>query len=305
MRLVFEKKNQLSVVCQVVTNDNFAMLPLSELNWSKKVISVIQSVIYDIGSLFPRSNQFQLKKKKLLRIVFEFKQLLTNNIYNENWRLKIWLLHFWIISFFYLDILHYGLTMATLPIEKQFARFGISNKDLGLSPESLHKFGPSVPPKPKKAQPQVPVIPKSFVVPTCVEPSFSTVLKNHGSSEASMPNNYENMYENEGPIYSNLHSIHGTSPYLPPPPPPPALSADVDLPLPPPPPASDLSFYSELDVSADILHFPAPPALHDAVTSPPSPVSSSYSELRRAVGSTAGSANYAPLSQVKSTTTIF
>jgi len=193
--------------------------------------------------------------------------------------------------------------MASIPIEKQFARFGISNH-LGLSPETLRKFGPLVPPKPKKAQPQVPVIPKSFMVPTCVEPSFSTVLKNLGSNGTDMSNNYENLYENGGPIYSNLHSIHGTSPYLPPPPPPPALSTDVDLPLPPPPPASDLSFYSELDVSGESLHFPAPPTLLDAVTSPPSPVSSSYSELRRAVGSTTGSANYAPLSQVKSVTII-
>ena len=226
-----------------------------------------------------------------------------DNIYIDNWRLEIWLLFLWIISLFCEKILD-CTDMASIPIEKQFARFGISNKHLGLSPESLRKFGPSVPPKPKKAQPQVPVIPKSFIVPTCVEPSFSTVLKNHGSNGASMLSNYENVYENGSPIYSNLHSIHGTSPYLPPPPPPPALSTDVDLPLPPPPPASDLSFYSELDVSGEILHFPAPPALLGAVASPPSPVSSSYSELRRAVGSTAGSANYAPLSQVKSTTAI-
>ena len=60
--------------------------------------------------------------------------------------------------------------MASIPIEKKFSRLGISTGDVErsnqmgyeLSPDSLRKFGPSVAPKPQyKAQPQVPIVPKS------------------------------------------------------------------------------------------------------------------------------------------------
>ena len=213
-----------------------------------------------------------------------------------------------------------------IPLDKQFARLGLTENSAGSSggsnydssPDSLRKFGPSVPPKPKKAQPQVPVIPKSNpVLPsyTALEPSYSTVLTTSGMLNhiPDPPQEYANIYSNEstrgGPIYSNLHhhrdrDVRG---YFPPPP------LEDELPLPPPP--ADLSFYSGLDVSVDSVgvphhllhHFPPPPPGdgEEVTTSPPSPVSSSYSELRRAVGpgSTAGSVagcNYAPLSQVRS-----
>ena len=199
--------------------------------------------------------------------------------------------------------------MSSIPIEKQFVRMGISagvvdRSDLGyeMSPDSLRKFGPSVAPKPKnKAQPQVPIVPKSSNISSCLEPSFSTLLKTHGdgslmTSVSSSNSNYENVepYLQNGmeePIYGNIHQ-GSMPPYLPPPPPPPAFAApcdnDVDLPLPPPPLPSDLSGYYSGGGDAE------------EVTSPPSPVSSSYSELRRAgCGSTTGStSNYAPLSQV-------
>ncbi len=212
--------------------------------------------------------------------------------------------------------------MASIPIEKQFARMGISagvvdRSDLAyeMSPDSLRKFGPSVAPKPKnKAQPQVPIVPKSSNISSCLEPSFSTVLKTHNAdgslmtSVSSSSSNYENVepYLQNGmgePIYGNIHQ-GSMPPYFPPPPPPPAFASscdnDVDLPLPPPPLPSDLSGYYS-GVGGDHLHlFPTPPSAEE-VTSPPSPVSSSYSELRRAgCGSTTGStSNYAPLSQVQ------
>lgn len=206
--------------------------------------------------------------------------------------------------------------MASIPIEKQFTRLGITTgtdrpDQLGyeMSPDSLRKYGPSVAPKPKnKAQPQAPIVPKSFNISSCLEPSFSTLLKTHNAdgslmTSTSSSSNYENVesyLHNGEPIYGNVGS--SIPPYLPPPPPPPAFAApcdnDVDLPLPPPPLPSDLSGYYS---GGDHLHlFPSPPSTEE-LTSPPSPVSSSYSELRRAgCGSTTGStSNYAPLSQVR------
>lgn len=208
------------------------------------------------------------------------------------------------------------LMASSSPIENQFARIGISTGGIDrseqlchdMSPDSTRKFGPSVAPKPKnKAQPQVPVVPKSSNISSCLEPSFSTVLKTHNADgsllmSTSSSSNYENVepyHQNGEPIYSNIGSSMPL--YLPPPPPPPAFAAscdnDIDLPLPPPPLPSDLSSYYS---GGDHLHlFPSPPSAEE-VTSPPSPVSSSYSELRRAgCGSTTGStSNYAPLSQV-------
>lgn len=209
--------------------------------------------------------------------------------------------------------------MASIPVEKQFSRLGISSDvnipsqtSYEMSPDSLRKFGPSVAPKPQyKAQPQVPIVPKSSSVSSCLEPSFSTLLKTHNDDGSpvtsfSSSSNYENVetyhHQGEEPIYGNIHQL-GSSilTYLPPPPPPPAFASscdnDVDLPLPPPPQPADLSGYYS---GNDHLHlFPTPPSAEE-VTSPPSPVSSSYSELRRAgCGSTIGStSNYAPLSQV-------
>lgn len=207
--------------------------------------------------------------------------------------------------------------MASSPIEKQFAGLGIStvvnrsdHLGYGVSPDSLRKFGPSVAPKPKsKAQPQVPIVPKSSNISSCVEPSFSTLLKAQNDSDVNLltsqssSSNYENLepyLQNEEPIYSNIHQGSSVPPYMPPPPPPAFASScdDIDLPLPPPPLPSDLSSY--YSGGGDHLHlFPTPPSAEE-VTSPPSPVSSSYSELRRAgCGSTTGStSNYAPLSQV-------
>ena len=206
--------------------------------------------------------------------------------------------------------------MASIPIEKKFSRLGISTGDVErsnqmgyeLSPDSLRKFGPSVAPKPQyKAQPQVPIVPKSSNISSCLETSFSTLLKTHNAdgsllTSVSSSSNYENVepyLQNEEPIYGNIHQL-GSPPYLPPPPPPPAFAScdnDVDLPLPPPPLPSDLSGY----YGSDHLHLFPTSSSTEEVTSPPSPVSSSYSELRRAgCGSTTGStSNYAPLSQVQ------
>ena len=195
--------------------------------------------------------------------------------------------------------------MAALPLDEQFARLGIVGGDSrGCSPDGGRKFGPLVAPKPKKAQPQVPVIPKSNNVPTCLEPSFSMVLTgNNGANAPDATNTYSNinLYENHssagGPIYSNIHHPLSLSTYFESSPS--VTGHEDDLPLPPPPPPSDPGYYSPLDISHDhLLHFPPPPCQLD-VPSPPSPVSSSYSELRRAVGSTTGSMNYAPLSQVR------
>lgn len=224
--------------------------------------------------------------------------------------------------------------MANYPIDKQFSRLGISNPvgwnddkdDYGTSPNSLRKYGPSVVPKKhNKAQPQVPVIPKSFHVPLGgLEPSFSSVLLKNQIDEDSRGrmSNYENidlyqqqqqhnLHNNGGPIYGNIQHNSKMSAYLPPPPPA-ASCVDAELPLPPPPPASDLYYHSNVNanVSDDSLLFPDPPVdeeeeedYDEQVTSSPSPISlisSSYSELRRAdCGSTTGStSNYAPLSQV-------
>lgn len=235
--------------------------------------------------------------------------------------------------------------MANYPIDKQFSRLGISNPPAnhqdayGLSSDSQGKYGPPMP-TPKqlhKAQPQVPVIPKSFHVPLGgLEPSFSSLLlKNQNMDDeadgdtrsSGRMSNYENinMYQQQPqqqlhhnnrshpqPIYGNIQHNSSSVVYLPPPPPPPA-PCDSDLPLPPPP--SDLSSYYHstggLDVSDDSLLFPDPPVdeeeeeedEEEVTSTPPSPVSlvsSSYSELRRAdCGSTTGStSNYAPLSQV-------
>lgn len=212
--------------------------------------------------------------------------------------------------------------MASLPIEKQFARMGLATASTNLpdplldyetSPGSLRKLGPSVAPKPKnKAQPQVPVVPKSSNISMCLEPSFSTLLKTH-NADGSQSSTYENVdpYSTGTgePIYGNIGpGSPSEAAYFPPPPPPPAFAASCDisndddlLPLPPPPLASDLSCaYVSYSSGVDHLHgFPSPPSAEE-MTSPPSPVSSSYSELRRAdCESTTGSnSHYAPLSQV-------
>ena len=236
-------------------------------------------------------------------------------------------------------------SMANYPIDKQFSRLGISNPpappaaagwpnhqeiNYGTSPNS--QYGQPSMPTPKqlhKAQPQVPVIPKSFHVPLGgLEPSFSSLLlKNQNMDDeadgdarsSGRISNYENinmyqqqqqqqLHHNNGshpqPIYGNIQHNSSSVVYLPPPPPPPA-PCDSDLPLPPPPAPSDLSSYYHstggLDVSDDSLLFPDPPDNDDdeeedeeeVTSTPPSPVSlvsSSYSELRRAdCGSTTGS----------------
>ena len=159
--------------------------------------------------------------------------------------------------------------MSGIPIDKQFSRMALnSGQHPGLYEGS-------------KAQPQAPAVPKSFVVPSFPEPSFSTLLKNQ-QSPVNSSSHYENIQAYSAghqPIYSNL----------PPPPPPPVPSLDNDLPLPPPP--ADLSAYYDDDDQDD-----------DDDLAPPSPVestrSSSYSELRRADDCDETTSNYAPLSQV-------
>lgn len=199
--------------------------------------------------------------------------------------------------------------MSNYPIEKQFARLGLSPNDqrahlvVGVGPDTVSTQALTINPKPTyKAQPQAPVIPRSLNAPSYLEPSFSTLLRAEGPfpTPTSDLSNYENVapfvYADE-PIYHNVQPRSSLSPYLPPPPPPPLLPCanETDLPLPSPPsPSDDLTGY----YPGDQLHVFPPPPSADEITSPPSPVSSSYSELRRAVcGSTSGS-NYAPLSQV-------
>ena len=105
--------------------------------------------------------------------------------------------------------------MSNLPLDKQFSHLGLS-ASYDSSPDSVRRFGPSVPPKPKKAQPQVPVVPKSDNIPKSKvhQPSFCQVLT-ASAAAAAAANNYSNIYENrqhgshhmhqQHPIYSNIH----------------------------------------------------------------------------------------------------
>lgn len=200
--------------------------------------------------------------------------------------------------------------MSNYPIEKQFAQLGLSPSDhkahqiVGASPDCNRTQAISITPAPThKAQAQAPVIPRSLNAPTYLEPSFSTVLRAEcaNPTSASDLSNYENvtpyMYDDE-PIYHNIHPRSSLSAYLPPPPPPPpvACTNETDLPLPSPPsPSDDLMGY----YPGDQLHMFPPPPSAEEITSPPSPVSSSYSELRRADCGSTSETNYAPLSQVR------
>ncbi|XP_063626592.1 lipoma-preferred partner homolog [Cydia splendana] len=148
-------------------------------------------------------------------------------------------------------------------LEKQLADLQMTNKEFS-SISKGKKIPPVVPPK-KKAQPQVP---RSAVVSTLREPSYSTkispVLNNNAATQTQSLSNvhltaadYANVSHSNVPgvsfshntpqtyntTYSNLPPYRNNNDSLPPPPPPPPLHSHEEY-LPPPSPVS--SNYSEL-----------------------------------------------------------
>ena len=106
--------------------------------------------------------------------------------------------------------------MSHVPLEKQLARLGLvpdRSSSASSSPDSSRRSGPSVPPKPRKAQPQVP---RSN--PVTLEPSFSTLLTVMGGRPSPEPCDYANI--DPYPIYSNVGGYF---------PPPPQLPQDLPL----------------------------------------------------------------------------
>ncbi|CAG9853997.1 unnamed protein product [Phyllotreta striolata] len=94
-------------------------------------------------------------------------------------------------------------------LDRQLAELALINKtDLQLNP-SLgspgKKIGPAVPPKPKKAQPQ---IPQSYPLKQAVEPSYSSRLQAHQLYSNVQSNNSHSHYSNAQPqtLTNKYHS---------------------------------------------------------------------------------------------------
>lgn len=183
------------------------------------------------------------------------------------------------------------------PLAQQLAELNLlkemhhgSSGHYGQSPGK--KVAPAVPPKPKKSQPQVP---QSYSVKAACEPSYSTRLQ--GSSETS--GSY--LYSNVPPMKMNYQNTDYNKPYRPPAN---VRSGDTRLYSNVLPPGGTNHVYSNVGLygSNPNEELPPPPpqdmqsgggggpgsgyiecnpAIED-MPPPPSPVSSSYSELRRA-----------------------
>ncbi|EFA05566.2 lipoma-preferred partner homolog isoform X1 [Tribolium castaneum] len=204
-------------------------------------------------------------------------------------------------------------------LDKQLAELALINK--AELPPNPKKIGPAVPPKPKKTQPQ---IPQSYPLKQPLEPSYSSRLQTSQLYSNLPPQNtyanlprpqikttnltpkpytkpdhvtYSNIqvgqsrnadgliYSNlvhpprEGNVYSNVsQGAYANGEDLPPPPPP------LDL-------TANLGEYAPCTINTNL---PPPP---EDLLPPPSPVSSSYSELRRATQPGAQEFNYSLGSQ--------
>ncbi|CAG2056482.1 unnamed protein product, partial [Timema podura] len=83
-------------------------------------------------------------------------------------------------------------------LEQQFSNLHLNN---GEYQSGLRKPRPAVPPKPKKQ----PLVPKSYLLNTPSEPSFSTLLQ--GTSGSHIPANIDGATrETETPTYDNIPS---------------------------------------------------------------------------------------------------
>ncbi|CAB3359398.1 Hypothetical predicted protein [Cloeon dipterum] len=149
-------------------------------------------------------------------------------------------------------------TSADHLLQQQLSQMSLAG---GVYQQPQRKVAPAVPPKPNK-KPQ-PLVPRSVSIKKPAEPSYSTVLHAQTAGSSRLYSNLpppmeENTYGGSTATYCNL---------------PPYSSREVDD-LPPPPPMSTLS---QLNTAG------LPPPPDDLLPpAPSSPVSSSYSELRRA-----------------------
>ncbi|KAJ2948550.1 hypothetical protein O0L34_g7805 [Tuta absoluta] len=162
-------------------------------------------------------------------------------------------------------------------LEKQLSDLQMAN-DMNTS-SRIRKIPPAVPPK-KKAQPQVP---RSALVNTVCEPSYSMKIS-PVLNQSTLP--YNNTHPNHiRPEYANVSNISPTwKPKLQPPSKsynvtysniPAHRSADDDLPPPPLPPPPSLHITPSKSFENNNTN-------EDFLPPPSSPVSSNYSELARA-----------------------
>ncbi|KAK2705500.1 lipoma-preferred partner homolog isoform X2 [Artemia franciscana] len=145
---------------------------------------------------------------------------------------------------------------------------------LAASPDSLKKkVGPAPPPKVKKAQPQVATISKretQHLNRTGITNTGPVFPQNTYSNVVFPPPPPPPAYPGTQNTYSNINNYNAVGDIR--------ATDGVDEDLPPPPPLPDQGTYT----SDSSVNFPPPPP--EEFMSPPSPVSSSYSELRKATG---------------------